>query len=210
MERRTLLPSWINSARVDSKNPRHVNFAEQYAAWRGMPMKAKAEPTLTMFPWSRAHPFESGHCPPHLAQKSDLDCSAEVLGRGIGEGREVGCHGVVHPDVDRPELVLRHRRRGSTASKLATSVGTIRPARCAPQPGEPQLRGRLALATSATSKPRSARALAVARPTPADAPVTSAVFRFAIGASILSCVPKSPGVGRPGSPRFAPSGAQQR
>ena len=53
MKRRTLLPSWINSAWVDSKNPRHANFAEQYPARKGMPMKAKAEPPLTMFPRSR-------------------------------------------------------------------------------------------------------------------------------------------------------------
>ena len=33
-----LLPSWMSSARTDSKNPRQANFEAQYADCSGMPM----------------------------------------------------------------------------------------------------------------------------------------------------------------------------
>ena len=65
MQSRTLLPSWISSARVDSKNPRHANLAEQYAAWSGIPMNASAEPTLTIVPLSRGRMRASAAVVPH-------------------------------------------------------------------------------------------------------------------------------------------------
>ena len=83
-------------------------------------MKASADPTLTMdTAIPGLHPDEGGLSAPDLAEKCDFDGAAEVLGPGVGRRREHCRHGVVHPDLDRPELLLDLVSRGVDLFELS-------------------------------------------------------------------------------------------
>jgi hypothetical protein len=55
---------------------------------------------------ARRHPPHRRHRPPHVAEVRHLGRAPKLLGRDIEEPREDRGHRVVHPHVDRPELVL--------------------------------------------------------------------------------------------------------
>ncbi len=60
---------------------------------------------------ARAHTFERGHRPPHLAEERHFDRAAKIVGCRFEDRRETGCHRVVDPYIDRAELVLGTLRR---------------------------------------------------------------------------------------------------
>ena len=124
-----------------------------------------------------AHPLQRGHGSPHLAQKGDLHRPLEVFRAHVPRGGEDGGHGIVDPYLDGPQLVLDPFGR-----RFDLSTGDVRRHHEGPNPGCLHLLGhgcqaRVAPGDEATSKPCSANARAVARPTPADAPVITATWR---------------------------------
>src|SRR5579875_81569 len=181
IDMRTPLPSWSSSARTDSKKPRQANLEAQYADWSGMPMNARADPTLTMLPRSRGRMRARAAVVPHTWPRK-VTSTARLKSSGdtshAGE-KTVVIASFTHTSIG-PSSSSAFDAAASTSSKTATSVGMARarpPARrtsaaAASRPAAP-------LASRATSKPRSARAVATALPTPADAPVTAAILRWA-------------------------------
>ena len=115
------------------------------------------------------------------AEVGDLGDAAELAGWMSWTRREDGRHRVVDPDVDRPELGL-----GALGGRLdllgsATSVGTtsaVPPSRL-DLGGGVQRRPRCGRA-GAMRGPRLANSRAVARPTPADAPVRTTTMRVRV------------------------------
>ena len=135
---RTLLRSCSSSARVDSKNPRHANFDEQYAACSGMPMIPRAEPTLTMVPRSRGRIRDSAAMVP---QTWPRNVTSTARWKSAGCTSQVGANTVViasltHTSIG-PSSSSTRRAAASTWSNWLTSVGTttVRP------PGRPDLLG---------------------------------------------------------------------
>ena len=56
------------------------------------------------------HPSKRSHGPPDLAEKRHLNGPLEVVGGDLPRRSKDGRHGVVHPDVDRPQFVLDQGR----------------------------------------------------------------------------------------------------
>jgi hypothetical protein len=100
---------------------------------------------------------------------------AFVVGRGhFDDGREDRRHRVVHPHIDRAQL--RFYRRGHPLHLVGVCDVGLQRQRGAPEPSHvcaAASRPAKPRATSPTAAPPRANAQAVARPTPADAPVTT-------------------------------------
>ena len=121
---------------------------------------------------ARPHSFQGGQSAMDGAQVGHLRHSTILLGVHLPDGRKDRDHRVVDPDINRAELGLDRRSGGLHLAGIGDvrwnhegppSPGLDVPA-CAFQPCD-------ASSKQADVRPRSAKARAVARPTPADAPV---------------------------------------
>ena len=117
---RALLPSCSNSARVDSKYPRHANFEERY---RGLQWNADEAQCRTDIDnratVPRPHSVQCGHRPPDLSQECDFDRPPKVVRVTVPRWGEDRGHRIVHPDIDGAEPCLH--LGGSGINLLITS-----------------------------------------------------------------------------------------
>src|SRR5919109_3394636 len=173
--RRTPLLSCNSSARRESQNPWMACFEPQYAVWRGIPRYARADPTWTMVPRSRGRIRARAARVPFTTPRYVTRVTRSKSSGSISQNRP-------NTDVMAP---FTHTSMGprsdstrsaavSTSPGSATSVGTDAAAPPAPSTSRTApLRPSSPRARSPTAYPRSAKATAAARPTPADAPVTT-------------------------------------
>ena len=127
---------------------------------------------------AHAHPLQRRHHAVHLSEISDFRSALDLFRGQFGDGGKYRRHRDIHPDIDRPEF-----RFGTIGGCLHRSgIGDIgRDRQGAHAHGDvASSAARSSRAgsrdSSATSKPCRANSSAVARPTPAPAPVITATF----------------------------------
>src|SRR5579875_33619 len=144
-----------------------------------MPMKARAEPTLTIVPRSRGRIRASAACVPQTWPRK---VTSTARWKSAGSTSQLGENTVVMASLTQtsmgPSSASARPAAASTSAASATSADSTKGRPPARRPSSAAVSSPAASrAMSPTSKPRSAKRRAVARPTPAEAPVTTATLR---------------------------------
>ena len=120
------------------------------------------------------HALQRRHRAVHEAEVGHLGHALVVGGGHLRDRREDRAKSVVDPDVDRPEFIFHGRRRALHPIRVGHVGGNdagLAPQRLDVAPG--CFQASVARASNPICAPWRAKARTVARPTPADAPVTT-------------------------------------